>query len=189
MSPTDFNPDTRSLEEEFFARENARLLEKIRRNAELQDRREALRAVVSIKDESFLDRLLELGIGPETALALRLVPLVFVAWADGSMDGRERDAILRAAEEQGVTATEDVRRLLDTWLARRPEPHLLELWKEHVRELRSSFSPDERHQMRTNLLGAARQVAEAAGGFLGLTSKVSAAEREMLEELERIVGE
>ena len=96
---------------------------------------------------------------------------------------------LKAAEEQGMTAAEEVRRLLDTWLTRRPEQHLLDLWKEHVRKLRDSFSSEEREQLRANFLGAARQVAEAAGGFLGLTSKISTTEQAMLDELERTVRE
>lgn len=189
MTPKDYSPDARNLEEEFFARENAKLLEKMRRNAEVEARREALRAVVSIKDEAFIDRLMELRISPETVLALKIIPLIFVAWADGTMDQRERNAILKAAEEQGVTAAEEVRRLLDTWLTRRPEQQMLDLWKQHVRSLWDNFSSEERQQMRANLLGAARQVAEAAGGFLGLTSKISPAEKAMLEELEGTVEE
>ena len=54
-----------------------------------------------------------------------------------------------------------------------------------VREVWVQFTPDERIQMRENLLASTREVAEAAGGFLGIAS-ISAAEREMLDDLERI---
>jgi hypothetical protein len=91
--------DARALEDAFFTKENARLLEQLKE----KQKREALREVVQIKDETFLDRLIELGIGPETVLALTLVPLIAVAWADGTLDGRERDAIIKAAEEKGVS--------------------------------------------------------------------------------------
>ncbi|MDX1389576.1 MAG: hypothetical protein R3344_10330, partial [Acidobacteriota bacterium] len=89
--------DAVDLEEAFFAKENARLLRELRKKTEKEEQRERLRRVVSIRDDAFLDKLIELGIGPETVLTLRLIPLVFVAWADGSMDDRERDAILKAA--------------------------------------------------------------------------------------------
>jgi hypothetical protein len=77
--------DARTLEDAFFTKENARLLEQLKG----KQKREALREMVKVEDETFLDRLIELGIGPETVLALTLVPLIAVAWADGTLDGRE----------------------------------------------------------------------------------------------------
>ena len=41
--------------------------------------------------------------------------------------------------------------------------------------------------MREHVLQSAREVAEAAGGMLGLTSKISAAERKVLHEMERVL--
>jgi hypothetical protein len=64
---------------------------------------------------------------------------------------------------------------------------LLETWKTYVKRLWGRFTSEERWRMRENLLGSAREVAEAAGGFLGLTSKISAAERRVLEELEKML--
>ncbi len=179
----DINPDARSLEDAFFARENARLLEKLRVRAEADARRAALRDAVGIKDEAFLDRLIDLGIGPETALALRLVPLVVVAWADGRIDERERDAIRKAAEKEGVTSGEGAAGLLTTWLARRPDGDLLDLWKQSVRQVAGSLSAGEKDEMRKRLLGSAQAVAEAAGGMLGLTSKISPEEKKVLDDL------
>jgi hypothetical protein len=179
--------DSVNLEEAFFAQENARLLDEMRRNAADDARRELLRKVVRIHDGAFLDRLIALGIGPETAMALRLIPLVFVAWADGSIDEREREAIMRAATEQGLAAEDMVRQMLKRWLERRPDPKMLTLWKEYVRHIWDSFTSDEQWQLRQNLLAAASDVANAAGGFLGL-AKISSAEREMLDDLEQVVG-
>ncbi len=52
------DPDARSLEEAFFARQNAELLEKLRMEARLKERRRALRDVVPNADDALLDRLL-----------------------------------------------------------------------------------------------------------------------------------
>ena len=41
--------------------------------------------------------------------------------------------------------------------------------------------------MRKTTLDRALAVAESAGGFLGLTSKVSASERAVIEELENVL--
>lgn len=186
MDRKSINPDARSLEEEFFARENARLLEQLREKSRTEERREALRSVVQTQDDGLLDRLVDLGIGPETVLALTLVPLTVVAWADGEMDDRERRAILKAAEERGVSPDSPGRQLLESWLDTKPGPRLVEVWKKYVRAIWAEFSEEERREMRRRSLDRARAVAQAAGGFLGLTSKISPAEQEVLEELEAV---
>jgi tellurite resistance protein len=177
------NPDARSLEESFFARENARLLERLRQKRIEEEQRDALSEALRIDDDDLLDHLVELGLGPETALALTLVPLAAVAWADGTMSPGERDAILRAAEETGVEAGSPGHDLLEHWLEHRPEERLLEAWTRYARTLFQALDDHDREAMRRRLLGQAQQVAEAAGGFLGLGSKVSAEERRVLDEL------
>jgi hypothetical protein len=179
------NPDARNLEDEFFARENAALLEKLRRQAQEKERREALRAAAPNADDALIDHLIALGIGPETLLALTLVPLAAVAWADGTIDARERDALLRAAEERGVAPGSPARQLLEGWLERRPGPALIEAWKRYVRAIWGSFDEAQRGAMRERTIEMARGVAEATGGFLGLGSRISQAERAVLDDLER----
>lgn len=168
----------------FFAGESAGLLDELRRKTEEQERRSLLSEVVKIQDEAFLNRLVALGITPEAALALTLIPLVCVAWADGKLDDRERQAILRSAQERGLTAERIGRQLLESGLTRRPDPRLLPTWKAYAGRLWGCFTADERWRMRRNVLTSAREVAEAAGGFLGLTSKLSPEERRILEDLE-----
>jgi hypothetical protein len=174
--------DAQTLEDAFFTKENARLLEQLKE----KQKREALREVVQIKDETFLDRLNELGIGPETVLALTLVPLIAVAWADGTLDSRERDAIIKAAEEKGVSPETAGHQLLETWLSRRPEKELFDSWKQYVRGIWETFTDEERQRMRERTLDWALAVAEASGGFLGVISKVSPAERVVIEELKKV---
>ena len=175
--------DARTLEDAFFTKENARLLEQLKG----KQKREALREMVKVEDETFLDRLIELGIGPETVLALTLVPLIAVAWADGTLDGRERDAIIKAAEEKGVSPETAGHQLLETWLSRRPERELFDSWKQYVRGIWETFTDEERQRMRERTLDWALAVAEASGGFLGVISKVSPAERVVIEELEKVL--
>ena len=175
--------DARTLEDAFFTKENARLLDQLKE----KQTREALREMVKVEDETFLDRLIELGIGPETVLALTLVPLIAVAWADGTLDGRERDAIIKAAEEKGVSPETAGHQLLETWLSRRPERELFDSWKQYVRGIWETFTDEERQRMRERTLDWALAVAEASGGFLGVISKVSPAERVVIKELENVL--
>ena len=53
------NPDARSLEEAFFAKQDALLLEKLRKEARQKERRRAMREVVPNADDALLHRYLE----------------------------------------------------------------------------------------------------------------------------------
>lgn len=174
----------KALEEAFFARHEKTLLEQSRQAADIQARRAALAAASGIHDDDVLDRLVSLELSPETVAALGLVPLVEVAWADGSLDTKERDAVVEAATEAGVEDGTPAHDLLEEWLDRRPPGELMALWKDTVRVLQDALEPEERTALRDELLGRAQRVAEAAGGILGL-GKVSAEERRMLSELEK----
>jgi hypothetical protein len=187
MAAMNMNPDAKALEEAFFAEENARLLVQLRKKTALDERRAALREVVQIQDEDYLDHLMELGIGPETVLALSLVPLMAVAWADGKLDERERLAVLKAAEQKGVAPDSPGHELLENWLSRGPDPKLFEAWKRYIGSIWGSFTEKQRHEMRVNLMDWMTGVAESAGGFLGLTSKISASERAVLNEVEALL--
>ena len=52
-----------------------------------------------------------------------------------------------------------------------------------MEELLGSLSDRTRAHMKSSVMGRARAIAEAAGGFLGVAS-ISAAEKKKLEELE-----
>ncbi len=184
---TDLRSDAARLEAAFFTGPNEGLLEELRRTTEEAERLRMLSEVVKIKDRAFLNRLAAIGFSPETALSIVLIPLIVVAWADGKLDDRERNAILEAAAQRGVTAGRIGRQLLADGLARKPDPKLFASWKAYVGRLWSYFTADERWQMRRNCLESVREVAEAAGGILGLTSKISAEERRVIEEIEKLL--
>ena len=182
------NSDARSLEEAFFAKKNAESLENLRQKVRQEERRQAMREAVPNADEALVDHLLEIGLNPETVLALVLVPLLLVAWADGSIDRRERAALLKAAGERGVAPGSLSHRILEGWLEQRPEPRLLEVWKRYARAVWGTLGEPERRAVHARMIDLARGVAEAAGGFLGLGSKVSPAERAVLDDLERALS-
>ena len=65
---------------------------------------------------------------------------------------------------------------------------LLDAWVHYIQGLCEVLEPTERDTLKKSLMDRARQVAEAAGGFLGLSSKVSNAEKKMLAQLEKAFG-
>ena len=92
----------KALENVFFEKENEKLLLRLREQKERAAERKELFGVTRISDEIVLDHLIDVGIRAETWLAISLLPLVEVAWADRLMQDEQRDAILRAAEANGI---------------------------------------------------------------------------------------
>lgn len=182
------NPDALRMEESFFAEENAKLLDKLRAEAQTKERRDALRSALNIDHEGVLDALVELDLYPETAVAFSLIPLIEVAWADWVIQDKERQAIMNAAYARGIEPESTTCQLLENWLIRKPEPEMLETWKRYIGVIVESMDTQHRTVFRDGLLAQAKGVAEAAGGFLGLGSKVSEAEQKVLDDLAKAFG-
>lgn len=184
----DFMEDRRrALEEAFFAQHNEVLLRRMREADTTASRRQAIAAASGIADEAVLDRLLGLNMSSETAAALAMVPLVMVAWADGDIDERERVAILGGAVDAGLDEQSASYELLGQWLREPPSPELLAAWKIYVAAVAGALDDAGRRALKGELLGRARTVAEAAGGFLGVGRRVSPAEDAVLKQLEAAV--
>lgn len=172
------------LENEFFRREDQKLIERMRALADQRSAREALARATGIDDPAVLDELMRLEIRPEMVAALSVLPLVEVAWADGKLDLEERNAVLAHAQEDGIAPGSAERVLLEAWLAQRPERRLFDAWTRLVRGLTAKLDAAEAARFRTRLLDRARGVARASGGVLGLGSKVSKDESAALARLE-----
>ncbi|MDZ4774567.1 MAG: hypothetical protein SGI72_15675 [Planctomycetota bacterium] len=174
-----------NMEEEFFRREDAKLLEKLRALKDAETTRDTLAKATGITNKDVLDRLATLKIGGETAAALSVLPFVEVAWADGSIDAKERAALVAHALTKGFMPGSRENALLEMWLDQRPAPRFFEAWTHLVHGLCEHLNSKEVAQLRTTLVDRARSVAEASGGVLGI-GKVSSAEAAMLKKLENV---
>ena len=176
----------KALEDSFFAKESEKLRRELAEKEAMQANRDALSEASGITDDAVLQHLIALDIGSDTLVALSLVPLVEVAWADGNVDDKERQAILAAAEGAGLDKKGASGQLLNRWLAKKPDREVLATWKEYVSALSETLSGERRDALKQGLLSRARTVAEASGGVLGLGSKVSKSEQEVLDEFEQV---
>lgn len=172
---------TRTLEDAYFMKEDQMMIENFRKLKKLEETKENLRAVSGITDNEVLDKLVKLDIHPETLSSLAVIPLVAVAWADGSVDAKERDSVLAALKTANFASGIDLE-LVGHWLEVKPKPQLQEAWLTYSKALAAELTPDQRHHLRDELLDHARQVAQASGGLLGVGS-ISAAEKTVLERL------
>ena len=174
----------KALEESFFARKNAELLEKLRCQVAEEHVAEALAKELGLDDTDLVSGLVQVGVTCESLAALSLAPMVAVAWADNKMESAEREAILKAAEERGITEGSASYDLLNNWLESAPGDDLAEHWMDFVAGLKETLAPAEHRKLGEELIGGARKVATAAGGFLGV-GKISQAEEDMLNKLKQ----
>jgi hypothetical protein len=185
MSKDQLGDRAKAMEESFFAKQNEALRQRLRETEATQTKRQALSAASGVTDDGLLDRLVALDLEGETLMALSLVPLVVVAWADGNIDDGERSAVLSAAEDAGLHKQHVSYQLLEQWLTQRPPPEMFVKWKAYIRALSATLSEEARKALKMAVLDRAQEIAHAAGGFLGIGSKVSKTEKAVLEELER----
>jgi hypothetical protein len=178
----------RALEEEFFRKQENALLLQLRTAQAKESAQEALAAATGVRDSTVLHKLSTLGITSDTLLALGLVPLVAIAWADGALDDKERQAIVTSLGTAGIGADSPAGQLVQSWLSSPPPASMLEAWLSYIAALAPALSSTERNNLRDSVLGRARAVAEAAGGFLGFGNRVSKAEEELLQKLASVFG-
>lgn len=171
-----------ALEEAFFKKAEQEQVEKYREKLGKQKTIEELREISGMENEKVLSHLVDAGITGDTMAAIALVPLVHVAWSDGELEPKERDAILQAAEHKGINADTPARELLDKWLESDPGDELFAAWSDYVGGLEEHLEPDQVVELRDQVVEFAREVARAAGGFLGFGS-VSDSETRALEEI------
>lgn len=177
----------KALEEAFFQKENEELVEKLRSQKEAADAKEALRGITGIRDDAVVDALHARGVTAASLAAFRLVPLVHVAWADGSVEEKERKAVLSAAEQFGIETGSPSYTLLEGWLAKKPPAALFEAWTSYVGALSDELEAGARRLLHDDVLELMQKVAEAAGGILGIGS-VSASEKRAIAEVEKALG-
>lgn len=184
-SPEFLRDRGKSLEDEFFHRQNQRLIERLGELKAAESTRDALARASGVTAPAVLDELIKLGIRAETVAALAIVPLIEVAWADGTLDARERRAVVDAA---AVAADSTAAALIEAWLDRRPGPQLFTAWTHLVQAMCEQLGPAGAEQLKTSLLERAGAIAAASGGRFGIGSKVSSSEAGALARLEAAFG-
>jgi hypothetical protein len=183
MSIETLDDRRRALEDSFFQKQNDALTQKLKDAAAKVASHDQLKQLTGITDESVLGALAELKMGGAATMVMAMFPMIDVAWADGTLDETERKLILEFAAKNGVTAGSEANAFLTSWLSEKPESKWAQLWFDYTKALCANMKPDDKIMLKTTVIGRARQVAEASGGFLGVAFKISAAENKVLERL------
>ena len=169
------------LDDVFLAREIGRWAEALERSAAGDP------ALAGGPDVGGVARLERLGVSAATLPAFTLAVLVEVAWSDGDLDEPERAAVLAGAEAAGLERGSAAWALLETWLAAPPPAGFANAVHGYWQAVAAALSVETRFRVREQLIGRARAVAEASGGFLGMRS-VSSDEEAVLERIDADFG-
>lgn len=175
---------TKVLEDLFFYSEDLKLRKQYEALQKETETIEILAKVSGIVNKDLLRELLKLNIRPETLTAIALVPIIQVAWADGKIDKQEIDALSKGASKIGIGNDQVSQTILSEWLSHKPDTALYDAWTNYMKGLCEIMSKENIEEMKKDIIGHARQVAESAGGFLGLVNKISKSEQEILDRLE-----
>jgi hypothetical protein len=173
----------RALENQFYEKENQEKLAAMKQKLDAQRSKDELRKASGMSDDAVLDRLVTLGLRANTNAALSLVPLIQVAWADGTIQDNERTAILQGAHGKGLEEGTDGYDLLQTWLQRQPGDELFTTWEAYIKALAAQLNDEQNRLLKNQIVGFAKMVAAAAGGILGF-GKVSSTEEQVLNRIE-----
>lgn len=183
MSEWIFDTRKKALEELFILQRENQLLEKLRQEGKKQDQKERLRDISGITDDAVLEQAVRIGLSEETFAAISLIPLLEVAWADGLVDLREKEAILLAAEANAIKKDSTAYKLLQSWLDRSYNPQLISLWQDFILVLSQKMSSEELLSLRNEVVKRAYQIALSSGG-LPVLGTLSQDEKRVIEELE-----
>jgi tellurite resistance protein len=136
-------------------------------------------------DEQLSLELRELSLNESSFRALALLPLVEVAWADHSVQPRERTKIMEIAKGHGLLEGRSAR-LVEAWLTRQPSKDYFRKGRELLVKLAhrsEGLGNDLPPEALETVVDFCSHVAESAGGVLDVFFTTSAAEKAAIREI------
>ena len=173
-------------EGEYFYRLDVELIDDMRRRAAFEERRLRMAEACQTDDPRILDALEKLGYDQTTITLLYLVPLVHVAWIDGSVNQAERNRITVMASLQGVREDIPAYQQLMAWLGRRPSDEFFQGTLRVIQAILESLPENQRKARKEFLIRCCREVAFASCGLFGWKSKICIAKRNLIREIGKL---
>ncbi|MFW5968147.1 MAG: hypothetical protein ACOCV2_11545 [Persicimonas sp.] len=179
---------TSDEEDKYFKKRDAQKLADARRERQLEavkeQEREGVREALQ-SSEKVAEEALNLGFDSETARVLPLVPVIQMAWADGSVSSAEDEQVRQLADRFGIRDNSPADEFLTLLLEERPSDLFFERVNRVIAHLVEE-NPD--YWSEKSVVSLARDVAEASGGFFGLTDPINSDERDLLEDFAQAFG-
>lgn len=178
----------REEEEKYIQQQEREKLARLRREKQLeairQQEREAIAASLNTREDVAAEAM-ELGFDAETARVLPLVPLIQMAWADGSISTAEGDKVQELARRFGIAAGSAASNFLLMLLEEQPTDLFFSRANTVIAHL---IDEDPDGEMGQNVMDWSKAVAAASGGFFGLTNPINKEESALLDDFARLFG-
>jgi tellurite resistance protein len=174
-------------ENEYFTRLELEQREAIRQRlaaaaTDLSEKRRIAQAA-GTKDLELVERIHALGFTGENAEVIDILPLVYVAWIDGSISRQERAVVFHVLESRGIKKGHPASQMIEVLLEERPTDD----WMEQALDVIKGLLAGHDHKAES-LIDLCVAVAEASGGLFGL-NRVAAAERQLVEHIAEKLGD
>jgi hypothetical protein len=162
-----FSERERGMETEYFQKREQELIAKMRERVAREEERKQMAEAIGVADEEVLEALQDLGYTADTVKLLSVIPLVQVAWAEGSVSDAERKLILEVAASRGVTEGTTAYQKLNELVTVEPPQEFFDNTLRAVSYLFESLPEDQRAASRQSLVEYCTKIAEVSGGILG----------------------
>lgn len=169
-----------ALEQAFFRDIDSMIMNRLCAESHTKDARRALMKEAGLRDKLLIEELTELGVTPEGIIAMRLVPLVLVAWADHRVDRAEWATVDAEALRMGIADGSVASVILHHWLKTRPPATIFDAWKRYIRTELAAMSPKAKTKLTALMKKQMTEMAEASGGHFGM-AKTSSKEKQVIE--------
>lgn len=170
------------IEKRFFTDLEGMIVQRLHSEAESPHGHAELIRSTGIKDGQLIAELVNLGITAEGLMALRLLPLVLVAWAEDGVDDLERESVMAEAAKLGIRDDSVAAILLHEWLRKLPHGESVDAWKRYMHCIAEEMSDAAKTKLIDTTIEQMKAVAEASGGHLGI-GKTSVKEQQMIDGL------
>lgn len=152
-------------------------------SAQEEAQRRALATTLSLRDEDLLTRIRALGFDGDTGRIFDLLPLIYVAWADGRVQYAEYKMIFDILRMREIEPGSEAWLFTEALLEKSPSPEYMKLTLELLQALHNSTG-----NSATSVIEFAAQIAATAGGLFGLAATISPREREMINDIAQRFG-
>jgi hypothetical protein len=179
----------RHTQEEAFCRDIDKLLMgRLQTQADTDEAKRRLKKMTGLTDNKLISQLAMLGVTPEGLVAMHMIPLVLIAWANQGVDEKESHYVISQAERFGIHERSEAFALVEHWLTHRPSPIFLDSWKRFIQHELHSMTSKKRQRLVDLTKEQMMAVARCSGGFLGF-HRISSNEHRLIGSMCKVLDD
>ena len=171
-----------ALENHFFAELDAKLLAELKSSQDAENAVAEFSRISGIKDTAILTAVHKLGVTPQAFAAMRVFPLVAVAWSDGVLEEAERSTI-NTLTSTHFPKQSPAGQLLEQWLTNMPTSEAISTWESYAKALVAALPASEAAELKKALVNEIHTIATSSGGLLGWAA-ISQGESKIMKRIE-----